>query len=268
MPYLQLRDLKLYYEVHGEGRPFLFISETACHGEVWKPYQVPEFSRDHRVIIYDQRGTGRTDKPSMEYTTTTLANDAAALLDHLGADQVIVYGHSMGGRIAQLVALDHPQKVSKLILASSGASHSTRGIPLKMCLELVEKGYEKYARAHAVRIGFTERFVSEHPERVEEFLKIRLANLPPLESYLLHVMARQAHDTGDRLKDIRVPTLVMVGDDEAKTTSDISHWASAEILARSIPNAKLVVLPDSGHYYFFAKPEETNRAIREFLRET
>ena len=268
MPYLQLRDLKLYYEVHGEGRPFLFISETACHGEVWKPYQVPEFSRDHRVIIYDQRGTGRTDKPSVQYTTTTLADDAAALLDHLGADQVIVYGHSMGGRIAQLVALDHPQKVSKLILASSGASHTSRGIPLKMCLELVEKGYEKYARAHAVRIGFTERFVSEHPERVEEFLKIRLANLPPLESYLLHVMARQAHDTGDRLKDIRVPTLVMVGDDEAKTTSDISHWASAEILARSIPNAKLVVLPDSGHYYFFAKPEETNRAIREFLRET
>jgi pimeloyl-ACP methyl ester carboxylesterase len=268
MPYLQLRDLKLYYEVHGEGRPFLFISETACHGEVWKPYQIPEFSRDHRVIIYDQRGTGRTDKPSVQYTTTTLADDAAALLDHLGADQAIVYGHSMGGRIAQLVALDHPQKVSKLILASSGASHSTRGIPLKMCLELVEKGYEKYARAHAVRIGFTERFVSEHPERVEEFLKIRLANLPPLESYLLHVMARQAHDTGDRLKDIRVPTLVMVGDDEAKTTSDISHWASAEILARSIPNAKLVVLPDSGHYYFFAKPEETNRAIREFLRET
>lgn len=268
MPYLQLRDLKLYYEVHGEGRPFLFISETACHGEVWKTYQIPEFSRDHRVIIYDQRGTGRTDKPSVEYTTTTLADDAAALLDHLGADQAIIYGHSMGGRIAQLVALDHPQKVNKLILASSGASHTTRGIPLKMCLELVEKGYEKYARAHAVRIGFTERFIREHPERVEEFLKIRLANLPPLECYLLHVMARQAHDTGERLKDIRVPTLIMVGDDEAKTTSDISHWAAAEILARSIPNAKLVVLPDSGHYYFFAKPEETNRAIREFLQET
>jgi pimeloyl-ACP methyl ester carboxylesterase len=266
MPYVKLRDLKLYYEVHGEGQPFLFISETACHGEVWKTYQVPEFSRDHRVIIYDQRGTGRTDKPSVEFTTTTLADDAAALLDHLGADQAIVYGHSMGGRVAQLVALDHPQNVNKLILASSGASHTTRGIPLKDCLELVEKGYEKYARAHALRIGFTERFVREHPERVKEFLEIRLANLPPLECYLLHVMARQAHDTGDRLKDIRVPTLIMVGDDETKTTSDISHWAAAEILARDIPNAKLVVLPDSGHYYFFTKAEETNRFMREFLQ--
>lgn len=266
MPYLQLRDLKLYYEVFGEGPPFLFISETACHGEVWKPYQVPEFSRDHRVIIYDQRGTGRTGAPSAEYTTKTLADDAAALLEHLGAEQAVVYGHSMGGRIAQLVALDYPQKVKKLILASSGASHTTRGIPLKMCLELVEKGYEKYARDHAIRIGFTEKFAREQPQRIEEFLKIRLANLPPLSSYLMHVMARQAHDTGDRLKDIVIPTLVMVGDDEAKTTSDISHLASAEILARSIPNAKLVLFPDSGHYYFFARPEETNQAIREFLQ--
>ena len=97
MPYLQRPDLKLYYEAYGEGPPFLFVSETACHGEVWKPFQVPEFSRDHRVIIYDQRGTGRTDKPSAEYSTKTLADDAAALLEHLGAEQAIVYGHLMGG---------------------------------------------------------------------------------------------------------------------------------------------------------------------------
>jgi pimeloyl-ACP methyl ester carboxylesterase len=64
-----------------------------------------------------------------------------------------------------------------------------------------------------------------------------------------------------------MPTLVMVGDDEAKTTSDVSHWASAEILVRAIPHAKLVVVPDSGHYYFFAKPEVTHRIIRDFLRE-
>ncbi|MBI4527065.1 MAG: alpha/beta fold hydrolase [Deltaproteobacteria bacterium] len=267
MPFAQLKDLKLYYEVHGEGPPFLFVSETACHGEVWKTYQVPEFSRDHRVIIYDQRGTGRSDKPSMDYTTGMLADDAASLLDHLGAEQAIVYGHSMGGRVAQLLALDYPRKVNKLILASSGASHTASGIPLNMCLELVEKGYERYARDHAIRIGFTTKFVQEHPAEVEKFLEIRLANLPPLECYLRHAIARQAHDTSGRLKDIRVPTLVTVGDDEARTTSDISHWTSADILARTIPRAKLVVFPDSGHYYFFAKPEATNKAIREFLTE-
>jgi pimeloyl-ACP methyl ester carboxylesterase len=266
MPFLQLEDLQLHYEVHGEGAPFLFISETACHGEVWKPYQIPEFSRDHQVITYDQRGTGRSGKVTEQFTTKRLADDAAALLDHLGVDQAIVYGHSMGGRVAQLVALDHPQKVKKLILASSGASHSTKGIPLNMCIELVEKGYEKYARDHAIRIGFTEKYVREHPEQVEKFLKIRLANLPSIECYLMYVIARQNHDTSGRLKDIRVPTLLTIGDDEARTTSDISHSESAKILARSIPHAKLVVIPDSGHYYFFTNPEVTNRSIRDFLR--
>jgi 3-oxoadipate enol-lactonase len=267
MPYVSLNDLELYYEVHGEGPPFLFFSETACHGEVWKNYQVPEFSRDHRVIIYDQRGTGRSGKPSVQYTTKTLADDAAALLEHLGADRVTVYGHSMGGRVAQLLALDYPQKVKKLILASSGASHTSRGIPLKMCLELVEKGYERYARDHALRIGFTERFIREHPERIDRYLEVRLSNLPPLESYLRHVIARQEHDTSGRLKDIRVPTLILVGEDEHRAESDMSHRTSAEILANGIPNSRLVVLPGEGHNYFFSAPEATNKLIRDFLVE-
>jgi len=103
MPFSQLADIDLYYEVHGEGPAFLFISETACHGDVWKTYQVPEFSRDHQVIIYDQRGTGRSGKPSVAYTTKMLADDSAMLLDHVGVEQAIVYGHSMGGRVAQLL---------------------------------------------------------------------------------------------------------------------------------------------------------------------
>lgn len=267
MPYLRLKDLELYYEVRGEGPPFLFISETACHGEVWKVFQVPEFSSDHRVIIYDQRGTGRTGKPSVQYTTKTLADDAAALMEHLGAEQAIVYGHSMGGRVAQLLALDYPRLVKKLILASSGASHASRGIPLKMCLELVEKGYERYARDHAVRIGFTEKFIREHPERVAQYLEVRLSNLPPLDSYLRHVIARQEHDTSGRLKDLSMPTLILVGEDEHSAESDLSHRASAEILARAIPNARLVLLPGEGHSYFFSNPETTNNLVRDFLKK-
>lgn len=267
MPYLELKDLELYYEVHGEGPPFLFISETACHGGVWKVYQVPEFSRDHRVIIYDQRGTGHSGKPSIQYTTKTLADDAAALMEHLRAEQAIVYGHSMGGRVAQLLALDYPQLVRRLILASSGASHVSRGIPLKMCLELVEKGYERYARDHAIRIGFTEKFIREQPERLDLYLEVRLSKLPPVESYLRHVIARQEHDTRGRLKDISVPTLILVGEDEHRAESDMSHRTSAEILAHGISNARLVVLPGEGHNYFFSSPEATNKLIRDFLRE-
>src|SRR5678815_4682685 len=85
MPLLQLKNTEIYYEVHGRGQPIVFLSETACDGEVWKIHQVEEFSRDHQVILHDYRGTGRSGKPSIDYSTRMFCDDAAALMDHLGA---------------------------------------------------------------------------------------------------------------------------------------------------------------------------------------
>ena len=266
MPFLQLDDADIYYETYGEGIPFLFHSGTATDGEVWKRHQVPEFSRDHRVIIFDQRSTGKTRTRSPELSTKRLADDAAVLLQHLGAGNAIVLGHSMGGRVAQLLALDHPDKVGKLILASTGASFPARGIPVQMCVELVEKGYERYLREHSLEVGFTPEFIAANRDVVEEFLAVRLANPPPLEDFLRLVIARQETDTSGRLKDIRVPTLVTVGDAEGHPdASGISHVSSSEVLARGIPGASFVVIPGQGHYYPFVDPQTTHQAIRKFL---
>ena len=266
MPFLSLADADIYYETSGDGTPFLFNAGTATHGEVWKRHQVPEFSRDHRVIIYDQRLTGKTKTRSEELSTKRLADDAAALLDHLGAQKAVVLGHSMGGRVAQLLALDHPDKVGKLLLASTGASFPARGIPVKMCLELVEKGYDRYVREHSLEVGFTKAFIAAHREMVDAFLAVRLADPPPLEGFLRLVVARQETDTSQRLEDIRVPTLVMVGDAEGQTdASGISHVSSSEVLARGIPGAKFVVIPGQGHYYPFVDPQATHKVVREFL---
>jgi pimeloyl-ACP methyl ester carboxylesterase len=233
---------------------------------VWKRHQVPEFSRDHRVIIFDQRPTGKTRTRSKALSTNRLAADAAALLCHLGAEDAIVFGHSIGGRVAQLLALDHPRTVGRLILASTGASFPGRGIPVKMCMELVEKGYERYLREHSIEVGFTPQFIAANRAVVEEFLVVRLADPPPLEEFLRTVVARQETDTSGRLKDIRVPTLVMVGDAEGKPdASGISHVSSSELLAREIPGARFFVMPGQGHYYPFADPQTTHRVIREFL---
>ena len=82
MAYLKLRDAEIYYEVYGEGRPFLFCSATGVDGQCWKAYQVPEFSRDHKVIIFDYRGTGRSSKTVINYSTAMFAADAAAISMH------------------------------------------------------------------------------------------------------------------------------------------------------------------------------------------
>src|SRR5215207_5118319 len=83
MPTVRTNGAEIYYETHGHGQPFLFFSETACDGQIWKMYQVPEFAKDHQVIVHDYRGTGRSSKPSIDYTTRMFCDDAVALLDHL-----------------------------------------------------------------------------------------------------------------------------------------------------------------------------------------
>ena len=120
MPKVKVNDAEIYYEVHGQGQPFIFFSETACDGEIWKLFQVPEFSKDHLVIVHDYRGTGRSSKPSIDYTTRMFCEDAVAVLNDLKVKDAVVLGHSMGGRVAQLLALEYPERVKQLILASTG----------------------------------------------------------------------------------------------------------------------------------------------------
>ena len=267
MPFLKRHDVEIYYEVHGQGTPLMFFSETACDGEVWKIHQVPEFARDHMVVTQDYRGTGGSSKPTNQYTTADFADDAIAILDHLNAGPAIVCGHSMGGRVIQLLALLCPAKVKKMVIASSGAGHPgmAKGIPIQMCKEMVELGYEKYVKEHTLEVGWTKTYLEQHRDLVENFLKIRMSNLPPLDSYLRHVVARQEHDTTDRLKDIKVPTLVMVGSEDHASATGRSHRMDGEIMAREIPNAQFAVIPGEAHNYFFTNPGEAHRVIREFL---
>src|SRR6266567_7625996 len=180
MPNFKLEDTEIYYEVHGNGAPFLFCSVTGLDHQAWKFHQVPEFSRDHKVIVFDYRGTGKSSKTVMKYTTAMFAADAAAILDELGAEQAIVCGHSNGGRVVQTLALDYPQKVSKLILASSGSSFSeTKGIPLKLCQGMIEKGFERYVREHTIETGWTPEYVALHRDVVDNFLEVRMAGIAP-----------------------------------------------------------------------------------------
>jgi len=266
MPHLHLDDTDIYYEVHGQGPPFLFLPATDAPGAVFSFFQIPEFSRDHRVIICDQRGTGRSKTRSTDFSTARMAADAAALLVHLNASGAIVLGHSIGGRVAQLLALDHPGTVRKLILASTGAKTAQKGIPLQMCVGMIEKGYHSYLREHCYAVGFGNAYVADHRDEIEKFLKVRLAAPAPLETHLRIVAARSYHDTSARLKNIRQPTLVIAGDEEDQPSSTgMAHLASSEFLAREIPGARMIVLPGEGHYYFYSNPAATNRAIRDFL---
>ena len=120
MPFLSIEGATLHYDVEGDGPPMLFCSSTATHGDVWKFHQTGFFSRTHRVITFDQRGTGQSITSWQDFSTKRLAADAALLLAHLGAQPAVVCGHSNGGRVAQYLAVEHPDAVARLVLMSSG----------------------------------------------------------------------------------------------------------------------------------------------------
>jgi pimeloyl-ACP methyl ester carboxylesterase len=270
MPILRLDDVDLHYDVHGEGPAMLFCSATATHGDVWKFYQVPEFSRDHQVITFDLRGTGqsalKSSAKSVDLSAPRLAADAAALLDYLKVSSAIVLGHSNGGRVAQQLTVDRPDLVKKLILMSSGGETRKRGISVTICKELVEMGYEAYVLHHTKEVGFSKSFLENNPLEIRRFLKVRLANPPPLELYLHHVAGRLDFDIGARINDIRIPVLVVVGGDEDHgAAGHMTHFAAAKALAEKLPNAKLEVLEGQGHYYYFTVPEKFNRLVRDFI---
>jgi pimeloyl-ACP methyl ester carboxylesterase len=233
---------------------------------VWHLEQVPFFARTHRVITYDQRGVGRSSQPDQEYTTAMLGEDALALLHAIDAAPAHVLGFSMGGRSAQLMALDEPAAFRSLILAGShpGKPGARDGIPLSMAVALGEHGYGlDFWIDHLLEdLPFSPAFRERSPAKVRKLAETITAGQPPLKLYLRHVLARGSHAIGDRLADIRVPSLVIVGGEDRSGTD---HVAAGRDMAEAIPGAAFAQVPGARHLFPWEAPDESNRLMLVFL---
>ena len=274
MPHIQVNNIQLYYEIHGSGEPFLILNGLGGNYMEWMPFQVPAWSQEYQVILYDHRGTGKSDKPDEAYTTRSLAADAIGLLDALDIREAAhVLGPSHGGRIAQWVGLDFPERVRSLTLAATGpgqvdaAFEPTRGIPAHVVEAMVEKGFERYMREHlGGPFFFSEEFRTEHSAVIEEHLDAYFQHPTPLVNYLRHVIARQTHQTLDLLHEIQAPTLIVVGEFDTATVATGNHVATSRVMAERIPNAELVLVKDAAHSFFQEAPEQINEIVLDYLR--
>lgn len=270
----QVNDIRMYYEVHGKGDTLMLISGTGGTCDTWRYFQVPAFSQDYQVIIFDHRGVGRSDKPDEPYSTRGFAADAAGLLDALGIEQAHVMGHSMGGRVAQWMALDSPERVRSLILSSTGsgqyAAHVdvVRGLPLKQTEAMIELGYQRWWTSHFADedFMFPPEVRQAHPELLEQRRELARQTMPPLRPYLRHVIARQQHETTELLDRITVPTLVIVGERDTTVGGTGNHLQAAQILVERIPDAELVVIKGAAHGYLWQLADEANRLVLDFLQ--
>jgi pimeloyl-ACP methyl ester carboxylesterase len=263
MPFLDRPDARIFYESLGRGPPLLLMAATAFPGSLWAHFDLDDLARDFQVIFFDQRGTGRSTISSADVSTPALAADALALLDHLGLPKAHVFGHSNGGRVAQYMAIHNGDRLMSLMLASTGGSHKTRGVSVDMCVKLVNQGYLEYSRTHAIRTGCRSDDAGEQ-KRADAFLEDFLATLAPLETFLRFVVARQETDTTAGIADCKIPTLIMVGENEGRIPGD-SHMAFAQELKGVIANSDLVVIRDQGHFYPFLQPAAIHKLIRDFL---
>jgi 3-oxoadipate enol-lactonase len=268
VPLVEANGITLYYEEHGRGEPLLLMAPTGWPGSVWDLAQVPFFAPHFRVITYDQRGIGRSDQPDEEYTTEMLADDALALLHAIAASPAHVLGFSMGGRIAQLMALKEPSALRSLVLAGTdaGRSGARGGVPLEVALSLGEHGYAGYFGDHLNHdFPFSPEFREQHPEKVQALADTIWARRAPLKLYLRHILARAGHDAVGQLGAIGVPTLVMVGGGDRFSRGGSDHVESAHALAASIPGAQLVEVSGARHLFPWEAPEQTNRCLLEFF---
>ncbi len=141
---IKVNDIELYYEIHGEGEPIIFSHAWMEDCSVWNS-QIELFSKKYKVIAYDHRGHGNSDKPKTNYSIQTLSNDLYSLIQKLNLEKVTLVGNSMGGMTALVLALNHPDKISKLILVGTTAKMAfSMRIQLWLMLNLLP--YESFAK--------------------------------------------------------------------------------------------------------------------------
>ena len=260
MSMAQVSGMQMYYEMHGQGYPLVLIHGLSATSLIWA-FQVPEFSRDYRVVIMDLRGHGQSDKPEMEYSIGLFARDVVALMEHLGIERAHIVGVSMGGMVAQQLALDYPQRVKRLVLADSMSHLDTC---LRMKVEnwgLIAKrlGMEMQAR-DAMPWSFSSSYINKHYDETMNIIG-QVAELP-VKPYLQSLDATMVHDVRERLGSIAAPTLVITGDQDILVPRQY-----ADILCQFIPDSRLAVIEGAAHVVSIEQPEAFNSAVLDFLAE-
>jgi pimeloyl-ACP methyl ester carboxylesterase len=263
MPKVRVNDIEMNYELHGDGEPLVLIIGLTGNLEAWRPL-VPTFAREYRVLVFDNRGAGLTDKPAGPYSIPMMADDTAGLMDALGIDAAHIYGISMGGMIAQELALRHPQKVKALVLGCTtpgGPNSHPQSQKTVAALTSIGSVSLEEGLAIVLRWLFTEEFVAAHRQQLRETTLNAFDLRTPRHAVLGQLGAIAAHDTYDRLPQIKAPTLVIAGGDDELVPS-----ANSPILAQRIPGAELVMYPKARHGYLYEVAAEATAAVLDFLR--
>lgn len=263
MGFVTVNDTKFYYEIHGKGEPLLFISGLGRDHSIWD-HLVPYLQDSFQVILFDNRGVGLTDTTDHTYSTELMAHDTAEVIDALGFDKVNVVGHSMGGGIAQSLAIHHPEKVKKLILCSTFAKLCKRS---HLIMETIVNMMEKELSVELiVQLNLGWLFSNDtlgNEELMHKLMQHKVDAKPQtFIGFKSQVDACSNHNCQDLVQNIKTETLVLVGKDDILTPLN-----NSEELSNNIPNASLQIIPGAGHMIQTEQPKKFLELVVPFLHE-
>ena len=249
---------KIYWDEQGHGDPVLMIMGLGWASALWHRSR-PVLSARYRTIVFDNRGVGRSDVPPGPYPIALMAADAAAVLDAAGVQSAHVFGMSMGGMIAQELALTYPKRVRSLILGSTaaGGPHAVRAEPEVLDL-LTRRGMSPEEYIEAINPYIYDQGTSR--ERLKEDAVLRKQWWPNPAGHMAQLQGIVAWEAHSRLEQITAPTLVIHGESDRLVPA-----ANGRLIAGRISNAKLVLIPHASHILATDQPDATHQAVLEFL---
>jgi pimeloyl-ACP methyl ester carboxylesterase len=258
MPVVKVNGVNINYKVEGQGEPLVMVMGFAGDQRGWR-YQIPAFKKHYQVITFDNRGVGKSDKPQGPYTIGMMAKDTVCLMDYLGIKQAHIMGVSMGGYMAQEIASNYPEKVTKLILGCTQANpvNGTTAETLEAwswpIRKLIARVFDLSVDRRLNRLIFM------------PIIKFRCRRMD--ESAARGLLGQKEACAGfnglEKLKHIQAPTLVIVG-----TNDRVIMPTSSELMAKEIPLARLVTIKNGSHLVFQEASKTFNNEVLNFLKST
>jgi len=276
VPFVEVEDGRLYYALSGKGRPLVLIHGAWASHDWWR-WQVPALSREYRVVTLDVRGHGQSSALMKPYSVDGFAKDLDILLREVEISETVLIGWSLGGIVSMQYSLNYPSRVKALILIATRGHHHKK-LKRRMILQYLQarlsllmdftapRKYDRASGDFPSQKIWLEREVQKmlSPKASKEVQDWVMSDVRknPGESYFHVAKSIWNWGAGKKLKGIKVPTLIMVGDKDTRTPPRFSR-----LLHATIPASRLLIVEDAGHCLPLERPERVNREIIEFLKE-
>jgi len=262
MPIAKTENLNMYYEIIGQGEPLVMIRGVGSNVDHWYE-QIPVLSKKYQLLVFDNRGIARSSDPGGSFSNRDMAADTVALMEAVGIKKAHLLGYSMGGMIAQEIALAYPEKVNGLILVATdcGISLRIKAKPefSRLFSEMIRLGTNEAKKAAAGCL-FAKQTFETRPDIIERYAEVSM-RFPASQKILGRQWAAiTQHDACDRLPNISAPTLAITGSED-----ELIPPENTTVMAERIPVAQMIFIDGGGHLFLIEQPEAFNEAVIGFL---